>query len=321
MSIEIGNLSPEHNIEHIHELSATSIASMYTRFKVRSGSERKLGALYKKFAEELHLAEEFDYHFPEMYWAHELGVMCAIREDLLGIFVDESISKGTKQVVILAAGINPFAAHLADTYPEVKIVATDLPGVTSVVRSKTREILGKIPENLVYQDLNVLDEETMHRFDQELIADQPTSIICEGLLPYFNGTQMEQFANNVKPWLTKMHNTLGCDLATQEGINNTIFQLRQSKKLLRRLYQVARVPVGSLAFRNGTEVKNFWEKHSLQITTRQIPRSEELKEEEKRDFYIGFLKENDFSFPGCFDVYNQVGKVAAKTRIYQVSSK
>ncbi len=114
-------------------------------------------------------------------------------------YVTEKLAQGATQVINLGAGLDTLAYRLSKKYPQVSFIEIDHPATQKLKQqffSDTEETL----KNLQYLPIDF----TKQTLEQELgkfapfSGDKPTVFICEGVLMYLNGTQVEELFASLK---------------------------------------------------------------------------------------------------------------------------
>jgi methyltransferase (TIGR00027 family) len=102
-------------------------------------------------------------------------------------FVQEYLTRGADQLVILGAGYDSRPYRFADRLSGVQVFEVDHPATSTAKQAKVREILGDIPANVAY----VAVDFTVDNFADKLVAcgyraTRPTVFLWEGVTPYLD---------------------------------------------------------------------------------------------------------------------------------------
>jgi O-methyltransferase involved in polyketide biosynthesis len=200
-----------------------------------------------------------------------LGWMSALLElrykSLTGLLHSEMESRGIKQVLELASGVQP-RGILESVNPEVKYLETDLPdmaeGKKSLVEAIDPDALQR--ENYSIQSLNVLDA---HQFSEvaSSLNGEPVAVINEGLLPYLSVAEKEVAVRNIYDLLkTNGGVWITPDIFSTASLLGAMNMYPDAIDVIRKLNDVVGRNVRANAFRSLEEAIQFFNNLGFKVT-------------------------------------------------------
>jgi len=176
--------------------------------------------------------------------------------------------RGITQILEVAAGLSPRGIAMTAN-PGVVYVATDLPQILDEERAIAEAILSKLHAprpNLHFEEVNVLDRESLSRATAVFQPDLPVAIVTEGLLPYFNRGEQTLLANNIHRVLGRYRGVwITTDVHTKQYQEAAI---RLDKTIPERQNRVSRSTGSSLEsnfFADENELTAFFDKAGFRI--------------------------------------------------------
>ena len=133
----------------------------------------------------------------------------------------------TSQVIELASGISPRGLQWARGMPQTLYVESDLPALMIHKAKLLRNhILSAADVNhgiLHCCGLDVLDEEAFSETLNSIDVSAPFVIVSEGLLLYFDSTELDKFLDNIASILNRYPNAVWItDMVTQQSLSDLI---------------------------------------------------------------------------------------------------
>ena len=124
----------------------------------------------------------------------DIDIFLLQRHTVIDHKIEELVEQeGVTQIVELACGLSPRGYRLKKKYPHLHYIEGDLPGMADRKKSLLKNIT-QDPKHEVYS-CNILEKEgehSIHHIMSKLDPSQPTIIITEGLVNYFELTQIRE---------------------------------------------------------------------------------------------------------------------------------
>ena len=122
-----------------------------------------------------------------------LTLHLALRKRWVGDEVEAAIADGTRQVLVVGAGLDTLGYRLAPRHPDVRFVEIDHPASQGMKRTALGR-LGQSPNHhLVSADFSQSDLVTVVRNIGGWQTDEPAVLVAEGLLMYLSDNDVASF--------------------------------------------------------------------------------------------------------------------------------
>lgn len=257
--------------DQLEGLSATCIGSFWARAKYYAKADFDLAQLHAQSAAYFDIEPTFEETFPGCNNIVEMGAFVSAREQILYERAAAALEdRSVNNILILASGISPLAVHLQRlinqkfSSRDVKVVCTDLLDPVWLQKQLCSTLLKKHNTGIDFDVLDVLKDSDWRDIVKQFV-EGGVAIICEGLLGYFQADAVSEVLANVLELLKARGGFFLTDIATREGVRKTLFE-GDSRVLLDRFYEVAKVDPESLAFGNRRECVQYINSHGLTAT-------------------------------------------------------
>lgn len=169
-------------------------------------------------------------------------------------------------VLELAAGFGLHGIHLAQKYPKITYIETDLPNILKLKEKIIKKLGLKLP-NLFFRSANALDQAALE--ETLSVAEQKSKLVifCEGLLSYFDNKEKEKIAGIVKNLLEK-HG--GVWIATDPALNTQSrkklnMALPEWKNIMKKAEKLAGQKYADHGFASEEVADEFFKGHGFMI--------------------------------------------------------
>lgn len=129
----------------------------------------------------------------ERVTAPGLSLHLALRKRWVGDEVEDALSRGVRQVLVLGAGLDTLGQRLAPRHGDARFVEIDHPS-SQRIKEMALERLGRAPNHrLVSADFTETDLHAVVAGLEDWIVGAPTVVVAEGLLMYLCAEEVAGF--------------------------------------------------------------------------------------------------------------------------------